>query len=94
VTEPAFVLAPGVRVRVAPPVLPRIEVARPSATAPVLVPVVGPRGPKGDPGSSQDMEAIGELIDGAVTEHVTDYEPHPAYDDLPSLRLLFENGLI
>jgi len=49
-TEPAFVLAPGVRVRVAPPVLPRIEVARPSPTAAVLVPVTGPRGPKGDVG--------------------------------------------
>jgi len=26
--------------------------------------------------------------------HVVDDSPHPAYDDLPSLRLLFENGII
>lgn len=29
-----------------------------------------------------------------LTPHINDETPHPAYDDLPSLRLLFENGLI
>ena len=35
-------------------------------------------------------------IDGnvAIQEHVQSTTPHPAYDDLPSLNLLFENGLI
>lgn len=42
----------------------------------------------GDPGDVQN------LIDTALGGHVQDDEPHPAYDDLPSLRLLFENGLI
>lgn len=30
----------------------------------------------------------------AVTAHVLDPEPHPAYDDGPSLVVLFENGLV
>jgi hypothetical protein len=94
VTGPSFVLGAGVRVRVAPPVLPRIEVARPSPNAAVLVPVAGPRGPKGDPAPSQDLDVFRELVDTAVTVHVLDPEPHPAYDDGPSLTILFENGLI
>lgn len=30
----------------------------------------------------------------ALTDHVNDPTPHPAYDDISSLQLLFENGLI
>lgn len=26
--------------------------------------------------------------------HIESQEPHPAYDDLPSLTILFENGLV
>jgi hypothetical protein len=34
-------------------------------------------------------------IDSAdLTAHIVDSTPHPAYDDLPSLTLLFQNGLI
>lgn len=35
-------------------------------------------------------------IDGtaAVAAHIADQTPHPVYDDIPSLNLLFENGLI
>lgn len=33
-------------------------------------------------------------IDSAIAVHVIDPTPHPAYDDMPSLRLLYENGLI
>lgn len=36
----------------------------------------------------------GESDSGLVTVHIADTTPHPAYDDLPSLTLLFENGLI
>ncbi|GJF04975.1 hypothetical protein [Pseudonocardia sp. D17] len=32
--------------------------------------------------------------DAVLAPHVAAPAPHPAYDDLPSLRLLFENGLI
>lgn len=28
-----------------------------------------------------------------LVEHVAALEPHPAYDDLPSFAILFENGL-
>lgn len=37
---------------------------------------------------------VQELVDATVTTHVNDLTPHPAYDDLPSLSLLFENGLV
>ena len=30
----------------------------------------------------------------AIATHVADPEPHPAYDDIPSLTLLFENGIV
>lgn len=33
-------------------------------------------------------------IDSAINAHVADTAPHPTYDDMPSLRLLYENGLI
>jgi len=33
-------------------------------------------------------------VDQAISVHVSDSTPHPAYDDMPSLRLLYENGLI
>lgn len=29
-----------------------------------------------------------------LAEHILDPEPHPAYDDIPSFALIFENGLI
>jgi len=29
----------------------------------------------------------------ALLAHIADETPHPAYDDLPSFTLLFENGL-
>lgn len=37
---------------------------------------------------------VPDLIGDAVTAHAHAATPHTAYDDLPSLRLLFENGLI
>lgn len=35
-----------------------------------------------------------ELIQEDLTVHIQDDTPHTAYDDLPSLKILFENGLI
>lgn len=57
----------------------------------------GPPGPPGPPGDAS--EAVGEprvveLISDAVGGHIVDSEPHPAYDDMPSLVLIFENGLL
>lgn len=39
-------------------------------------------------------DAIQELVDDAVAAHRQHPTPHPVYDDLPSLSLLFENELI
>lgn len=44
--------------------------------------------------SGGGLDAVQELIDDTVAVHVDAAEPHPVYDDLPSLQLLFENGLI
>jgi hypothetical protein len=38
-------------------------------------------------------EEVQQMIDASVTTHVNDTSPHPAYDDIPSLTVLFENGL-
>jgi hypothetical protein len=42
-------------------------------------------GPAGPPGLSTYAE---------VLTHISDTTPHPAYDDLPSMVLIFENGLV
>jgi len=83
---------PG-EVEVKPPALPSIAMAAPSSNT-VVVPVSGPKGEKGDPGSVDDLEAIQEMIDDTVTVHVNAPLPHPAYDDIIDLTLVFENGLI
>lgn len=44
----------------------------------------------GSVGASSPSDPPGDDL----TTHVQDTTPHPAYDDLPSLVLLFENGLI
>ncbi len=38
--------------------------------------------------------ADGASGDSAVAVHIADTTPHPAYDDLPSMVLIFENGLV
>lgn len=62
---------------------------------PSVVEVVGP----GDgvvtvPSGGLDQAFVQDVVDTSLAVHVADETPHPAYDDLPSLRLLFENGLI
>lgn len=56
------------------------------ASGQVTVVNSGPPGPRGAPG------AYGGEV--ALQSHVDSSSPHPAYDDIPSLTLLFENGLI
>lgn len=41
-----------------------------------------------------DVEPIKALIAESVSAHEVDSTPHPAYDDLPSLSIIFENGLV
>lgn len=60
-----------------------------------VVPVPGPPGTAvlqadRDRIVAQAAEAVTVLLD----QHVTDPTPHPAYDDMQSLRLIFENGLV
>lgn len=66
---------------------------------------VGPQGPQGIPGPmgprGQDGISIGdgggvtpEQLASTVQAHIISTQPHPVYDDLPSLTLLFENGLM
>lgn len=42
------------------------------------------------------LEALGEefTTKTELADHVSSPTPHPSYDDLPSLKLLFENGLV
>lgn len=48
----------------------------------------GPRGPEGPQGPKGD-------VDTALWEsHVDSSTPHPAYDDMPELTLIFENGIV
>lgn len=53
---------------------------------PAEVVTVVEQGPQGRDGDA----ATGEALDG----HIADTTPHPAYDDLPALTLIFENGLV
>lgn len=64
----------------------------------------GPPGPSayevavanGFTGTEEEWLAIFATQDdvtAAVQDHVNAPEPHPAYDDIPSLTLLFENGI-
>lgn len=50
--------------------------------------VPGPPGKDGVDGLNGGINPV------LLNEHVVDLDPHPAYDDLPSMTLLFENGLI
>jgi hypothetical protein len=45
-------------------------------------------------GEGANPAIIEEVVQVVVDRHVNNVNPHPAYDDMPSLRLLFENGLI
>jgi len=38
--------------------------------------------------------ATTEYVDDTVTAHAESATPHPVYDDMPSLTLIFDNGLV
>lgn len=76
-----IVLRPSPTPRVDEPPVPQL----PARTEHIVVP--GPPGPKGDDGLDSP-----EAID--LQNHIDHPTPHPAYDDMASLRLIFENGLI
>lgn len=53
--------------------------------------VPGPAGLNGQDGQDGQDGGINPVL---LDEHIESLEPHPVYDDLPSMTLLFENGLI
>lgn len=53
----------------------------------------GPQGPEGPIGPVGPQGLKGEDADSLVNLHIEDETPHSAYDDMPNLTLLFENGL-
>ena len=55
--------------------------------------IKGPAGDKGDPGPPGTAADV-SVIDDHIAVHAQSATPHPAYDDLPDLVLIFENGLI
>lgn len=81
-------------VTLVPPDVPTIVMGEPASGVVNLVPVAGPKGDKGPPGSINDLNAVQEMIDTSVTAHVVAPEPHPSYDDMPDLTLIFQNGLV
>lgn len=87
-----FELGATARVHVIPPPIPTFTVSPPPSGPVHVVPVVGPAGAAGADGVS--IGVVTELVGTVVGLHMQDDDPHPAYDDLPSLQLLFENGLI
>lgn len=54
--------------------------------------ITPPTGPSPDDGLTGAQ--IQQWIDQRVAAHRADPLPHPEYDDLPSLTLLFENRLV
>jgi hypothetical protein len=64
---------------------PTIQITAQPVIVVTQVPGVGP------PGSTATVDA---QIDDAMFLHVSDPTPHPAYDDMQDLTVLFENHLI
>jgi hypothetical protein len=87
---------PGnLQVVVGPPAVPTFSVPPPAPSGGVVVPVPGapgppgPAGPQGPSGITPDGSS-----DLAVAAHISDPEPHPVYDEGPSLLLLYENAKV
>lgn len=78
-----------------PPAAPAVAAPPPAPAAAIVVPVPGVRGPQGNPGpSGSSPEALADTINAFLEAHRNEPMPHKAYDlDMPSLDLLFENGL-
>jgi hypothetical protein len=88
-------------IEVSAPKSPRVSLQpRPAA-------VIGVNFVRGKDGKSAYQSAVdagfigteADWVDSLLTQddldgHVNSATPHPTYDDLPSLNLLFENGLI
>ena len=63
-----------------------VQYSAPAKITRVTEGMPGPVGPQGPPGNNG--------IGADITEHVNSPEPHPPYDDMLDLTLIFENGLV
>jgi hypothetical protein len=72
----------------------RFTSSPPEPTTLVVVPVTGPQGAPGEVTTDELHTYADQAAEDAVQAHVEDEEPHPPYDDMPSLVLLFENRLV
>lgn len=60
----------------------------------VNVVLAGPQGPPGPPGREGPPGDDAETsVQETMEQHVNSPEPHPIYDDIQDLSILFENGL-
>jgi hypothetical protein len=68
---------------------------RPPAVTPAPAPLPTPT-PTPVPSVEPSIPAavVETVVTDALTTHVRDERAHPTYDDLPSLALLFQNGLV
>lgn len=78
-------LSSGAVVRFERPTAAPLAISAPTSTAGKVVVVRGPQGPQGEPGDSGTA---------ALETHIAATEPHPAYDDIADLTLIFNNGLV
>lgn len=94
---PDLILASSVTIEVTGPAPVVWEQVEPSPVtvgvgSHLLIP--GPPGPQGPAGPDGPSGPPGPPATAELATHVAAAEPHQAYDDLPSMRLIFENGLI
>lgn len=84
-----LILTPDTRVDVVPPPVPRLVVPPPDPDLQVaVVPVVGPRGPKGDPGGGVSVHVQSEPSEVWIVDHDLGRRPvaWSLYDDQDQLR--------
>lgn len=78
-------------IKVVAPSTPKLSVSQNAASSVGVFIARGDRGPAGPQGLQGPP---GPMDTTAINAHIADPTPHPSYDDLPSLTLLFENGII
>lgn len=76
------------------PANPEIRLSKAAASASLgLFASRGERGPQGAQGVQGIQGPKGDTDLAAINAHIDDSTPHPTYDDIPSLTLLFENRI-
>lgn len=81
-------------IKVIAPVTPTVTVERSAARSVAIYSNRGEQGPVGPQGPQGPQGPIGPSNIEVINAHIADETPHAAYDDIPSLTLLFENGIV